>query len=52
MFICYEVFAMYFDDTDPELCAEEHRAIMSRLGVDSRQIFGAHGFKKDYSVNT
>ena len=31
--------------------AEERRAIIGRLGVGSRQIFGAHGFKKDYSVN-
>ncbi len=37
-------------DTDPQLCAEERKAIISRLGVGDWQIFGAHGFKKDYSV--
>ena len=39
-------------DTDPKLCAEERNAIMQRLGVGKWQIFGAHGYKKDYSVNT
>jgi len=39
-------------DTDPSLCTEERKAIMQRLGVGKWQIFGAHGFKKDYSVNT
>ena len=38
-------------DTDPSLCAEERKAIIQRLGVGQWQIFGAHGFKKDYSVN-
>ncbi len=38
-------------DTDPKLCAEERKAVMQRLGVGNWQIFGAHGFKKDYSVN-
>ena len=38
-------------DTDPRLCAEERRAIIQRLGVGAWQIFGAHGFKKDYSVS-
>ena len=35
-----------------EFCLEERRAIMQRLGVGQWQIFGAHGFKKDYSVNS
>ena len=39
-------------DTDPKLCAEERKAIIGRLGVGKWQIFGAHGFKKDYSVST
>ena len=39
-------------DTDPELCREERNAVMQRLGVGQWQIFGAHGFKKDYSVNS
>ena len=38
-------------DTDPKLCMKERKAIMQRLGVGQWQIFGAHGFKKDYSVN-
>ena len=37
-------------DTDPELCAEERRAILQRLGVGRWQVFGAHGMKKDYQV--
>ena len=37
-------------DTDPDLCAEERRAVMQRLGAGLWQIFGAHGMKKDYQV--
>ncbi len=37
-------------DTDPELCAEERRSIIQRLGIGQWQIFGAHGMKKDYQV--
>ena len=39
-------------DTDPVLCAEERKAVVNRLGVGKWQIFGAHGFKKDYIVNS
>lgn len=39
-------------DCDPALCLEERKAILQRLGVGQWQIFGAHGFKKDYAVNT
>ncbi len=39
-------------DTDPALCAEERRTILQRLGAGRWQIFGAHGYKKDYNVNT
>ena len=39
-------------DTDSKMCLEERKAIMQRLGVGQWQIFGAHGFKKDYSVNS
>ena len=39
-------------DTDPELCAQERRAVMQRLGVGQWQVFGAHGMKKDYQVST
>ena len=48
----YAQILMTSVDTDPKLCAEERNAIVSRLGVGKWQIFGAHGFKKDYSVST
>ena len=46
----YAPILMTSVDTDPKLCALERRAIMQRLGVGQWQIFGAHGFKKEYSV--
>ena len=46
----YAPILMTSVDTDPVLCAEERKAIINRLGVGGWQIFGAHGFKKDYSV--
>ena len=46
----YAPILMTSVDTDPKLCAEERKAIVGRLGVGKWQIFGAHGFKKDYSV--
>ena len=48
----YAPILMTSVDTNPKLCAEERNAIMQRLGVGQWQIFGAHGFKKDYSVNS
>jgi len=47
----YAPILMTSVDTDPALCAEERKAILRRLGVGSWQIFGAHGFRKDYSVS-
>lgn len=47
----YAPILMTSVDTDPKLCAEERKAILGRLGVGRWQIFGAHGFKKDYSVS-
>jgi len=47
----YAPILMTSVDTDPKLCADERKAIIGRLGVGNWQIFGAHGFKKDYSVN-
>ena len=47
----YAPILMTSVDTDPKLCAAERKAVMQRLGVGQWQIFGAHGFKKDYSVN-
>ena len=48
----YAPILMTSVDTDSRLCLEERKAIMQRLGVGQWQIFGAHGFKKDYSVNS
>ena len=48
----YAPILMTSVDTDPILCAEERKAILQRLGVGNWQIFGSHGFKKDYSVNS
>ena len=48
----YAPIQMTSVDTDPKLCAEERRAVMQRLGVGQWQIFGSHGFKKDYAVST
>ena len=48
----YAPILMTSVDTDPRLCREERNAVMQRLGVGQWQIFGAHGFKKDYSVNS
>ena len=48
----YAPILMTSVDTNPKLCAEERKAIIGRLGVGQWQIFGAHGFKKDYSVNS
>ena len=47
----YAPILMTSVDTDPKLCAEERNAVMQRLGVGNWQIFGSHGFKKDYTVN-
>ena len=46
----YAPILMTSVDTDPKLCALERRAILQRLGAGQWQIFGAHGFKKEYSV--
>lgn len=48
----YAPILMTSVDTDSKLCLEERKAIMQRLGVGKWQIFGSHGFKKDYSVNS
>jgi len=39
-------------DTDPALCALERRAILQRLGAGKWQVFGAHGARKEYQVQT
>ena len=38
-------------DTDPALCALERKTIFQRLGTGNWQIFGSHGYKKEYVVN-
>ena len=48
----YAPILMTSVDTDSSVCLEERKAIMQRLGVGNWQIFGAHGFKKDYTVNS
>ena len=47
----YAPILMTSVDTDPKLCAAERKAVIGRLGIGQWQIFGAHGFKKEYSVN-
>ena len=47
----YAPILMTSVDTDKELCAQTRQAILQRLGVGDWQIFGGHGFKKDYSIN-
>lgn len=47
----YAPILMTSVDTDPKLCALERKAVMQRLGVGDWQIFGAHGAKKEYSLN-
>lgn len=46
----YAPILMTSVDTDKELCAQERSAILQRLGAGGWQIFGAHGFKKDFEV--
>ncbi len=46
----YAPILMTSVDTDPKLCAVQRKAIMQRLGAGEWRIFGAHGFKTDYSV--
>ncbi len=48
----YAPILMTSVDTDAALCAQERKAVLQRLGVGKWQIFGAHGYKKDYSVTT
>ncbi len=47
----YAPILMTSVDTNPSLCLEERNAIIQRLGVGKWQIFGSHGFKKEYCVN-
>ena len=47
----YAPILMTSVDTDPSLCALERQAILQRLGTGEWQIFGAHGYKKEFSVS-
>ena len=46
----YAPILMTSVDTDPELCADERKAILRRLGAGEWKIFGSHGMKKEYTV--
>ena len=46
----YAPILMTSVDTNPALCAEERKALVKLLGDGEWQIFGAHGFRKDYSA--
>ena len=46
----YAPILMTSVDTDAALCAEERKEILQRLGVGQWQVFGSHGFKKEYSI--
>lgn len=48
----YAPILMTSVDTDADLCSLERNAVLQRLGAGKWQIFGAHGYKKDYSVNS
>lgn len=48
----YAPILMTSVDTDAKLCLEERNAIIEKLGIGKWQIFGGHGFKKDYTVNS
>ena len=47
----YAPILMTSVDTDPSLCAEERHGILGLLDAGDWQIFGAHGYKKDLTVN-
>ena len=47
----YAPILMTSVDTNSKLCAAERNSIMNRLGVGDWQIFGGHGFKKDYNLS-
>lgn len=46
----YAPILMTSVDTDPLLCAEERKAFLELLDSGNWQIFGAHGFKKELTV--
>jgi glyoxylase-like metal-dependent hydrolase (beta-lactamase superfamily II)/predicted amino acid-binding ACT domain protein len=39
-------------DTDPRLCAAERKAMMDRLGTGTWRIYGAHGAKYEYALES
>ena len=48
----YAPILMTSVDTDPKLCAKERAAFLQRLGVGEWSVFGGHGQKKVYSLQT
>lgn len=47
----YAPILMTSVDTDPKLCRDERNAFFELLGGGKWQIFGAHGYKKDYEAD-
>ena len=47
----YAPILMTSVDTDPRACTASRQAILQRLGTGKWQIFGGHGYKKDYHVH-
>ncbi|MBQ8338466.1 MAG: MBL fold metallo-hydrolase [Oscillospiraceae bacterium] len=47
----YAPILMTSVDTSPALCSAERKAFYNLLSRGDWQIFGAHGYKKDYTVN-
>ncbi|MBQ7800343.1 MAG: MBL fold metallo-hydrolase [Oscillospiraceae bacterium] len=47
----YAPILMTSVDTEPKLCSVERKAFYNLLSSGDWQIFGAHGYKKDYTVN-
>ena len=47
----YAPILMTSVDTDSSICAIERQAILQRLGTGEWQIFGGHGYKKEFSVS-
>ena len=48
----YAPILMTSVDTDLELCSKERAAFLQRLGAGKWSIFGGHGQKKEYSLQT
>ena len=47
----YAPILMTSVDTDPAMCKRERESVLQRLGAGEWRIFGAHGMRREYSVN-